>query len=271
MPSSVTGATLNSAITVMGEDTIPGSVNVGGAATTLPVPLVDGPASVELTWSVRGGGVHGRVRTPVCCRYRPRLCPYNHTVGTPPVPMVALAGHLGMALLFAVPAWFLWRRRPALAFVGLALSTATLPDVDLFLADVVPTVHHHGVTHTVPFTVLVSVLGGAVLAVSLAPRLHRRVDFGETSPRETLFVFATGAFLTGGLSHLFADTLSAPDIARPIEPFWPLYNEPISFDVVHYDDPTVNVGLLLLGFAAHAALFVYSDARITTRYRIGRS
>nr|WP_229504767.1 metal-dependent hydrolase [Natrinema versiforme] len=77
--------------------------------------------------------------------------------------MVDVTGHLGMALLFAAPAWTVWGRRGALGFAAFALVTAMLPDTDLALRHVLP-VTHHGVTHTVLFVVLLSVLAGAVAA-----------------------------------------------------------------------------------------------------------
>jgi inner membrane protein len=52
--------------------------------------------------------------------------------------MVDVSGHLAMALLFAVPAWVLWKRRGALAFAGFSLVTAMLPDVDLVLKTFLP-------------------------------------------------------------------------------------------------------------------------------------
>jgi hypothetical protein len=63
--------------------------------------------------------------------------------------MVDVSGHVAIGLLFAAPAWFLWGRRGSLSFVGFSLLTAMLPDADLFLRRVFPTVQHHGVTHTV--------------------------------------------------------------------------------------------------------------------------
>lgn len=52
--------------------------------------------------------------------------------------MVELLGHVGMALLFATPAWFLWGRRPSVTFAGFTLVTAMLLDVDLVLEELFP-------------------------------------------------------------------------------------------------------------------------------------
>jgi len=78
--------------------------------------------------------------------------------------MVDVSGHFAMALLFAAPAWLVWGRRGSLTFAAFTLVTAMLPDTDLALRHVFPTVHHHGVTHTVVFVTVASVVAGAITA-----------------------------------------------------------------------------------------------------------
>lgn len=56
--------------------------------------------------------------------------------------MIDVAGHVGMTLLFAAPAWIVWGRRGALGFTAFALATAMLPDADLALRNVLPLTHH---------------------------------------------------------------------------------------------------------------------------------
>lgn len=183
--------------------------------------------------------------------------------------MVDVSGHLAMALLFAAPAWIIWRRRGALAFAGFSLVTAMLPDTDLVLTTVLP-IQHHGITHTLVFVAVMSVLGGAVAARVLTKRFNANQWIRSTHITErTVFVFATAGFLTGGCSHIFADLLSAPDIAQPLEPLWPLYAEPIIIDVIYYDSPLWNFGLLALALAIHAVLFRHEGYPLRTRYRIG--
>ncbi|OAQ54241.1 metal-dependent hydrolase [Natrinema mahii] len=183
--------------------------------------------------------------------------------------MVDVTGHLAMALLFAAPAWLVWGRRAALSFAGFTLVTAMLPDTDLVLQGVLP-ITHHGVTHTLLFVALSSVLAGAVAARYLtdwfnATRWIRSTDIGS----EAVFAFATGGLLTGGISHLFADVLSAPDIASPLSPFWPLYPEPIVVDVIYYDSPVWNFGLFGVAVALHLLLVWDDRYPLETRYRIG--
>lgn len=134
--------------------------------------------------------------------------------------MVDIMGHVAFGLLFLVPAWFLWSRRVSVAFIGLGVITSLLPDADLWLGKVFPAeIHHHGVTHTILFAVLASVVAGATAAAVLTKPLDRWLGWERFDAR-SMFTFATLAFLLGALSHVFADMLSAPDISTPIEPLW---------------------------------------------------
>ncbi|MFC4247730.1 metal-dependent hydrolase [Natribaculum luteum] len=183
--------------------------------------------------------------------------------------MVDVTGHFGMALLFAAPAWFVWGRRGALGFTAFALVTAMLPDSDLVLQQVLP-ITHHGVTHTLLFVVLLSTLGGFVAARWLTDyfNTHSRIRSTDIAS-ETVFVFATTGLLVGGTSHLFADVLSAPDIAPPLSPFWPFYPEPVIVDVIYYDSPLWNFGLIGVALAVHLVLARHEGVPLETRYRIG--
>lgn len=182
--------------------------------------------------------------------------------------MVDVTGHLAMALLFAAPAWLVWGRRGALGFTGFALVTAMLPDTDLVLQQVLP-ITHHGVTHTVVFVLLLSILVGAAVAKWLTPRFAATRWIRSTNiASETVFVFATAGLALGGISHLFADILSAPDIAAPLTPFWPLYSETVIVDVIYYDSPVWNFGLFAVAIGLHLVLARYKSAPLETRYRI---
>jgi len=108
--------------------------------------------------------------------------------------MVDVTGHLAMALLFAAPAWLVWGRRGALGFTGFALVTAMLPDTDLVLQQVFP-ITHHGVTHTMVFVLLLSILVGAAVAKWLTPRFAATRWIRSTNiASETVFVFATAGW-----------------------------------------------------------------------------
>ena len=87
--------------------------------------------------------------------------------------------------------------------------------------------------------------------------------------RKTGFVFATAGMLIGGVRHIFADALSAPDIAAPLSPFWPVYREPVVVDVIYYDAVLWNFGSLAAAVALHLALACHDRYPIDTRYRIG--
>ncbi|MFC7154108.1 metal-dependent hydrolase [Halomarina halobia] len=180
--------------------------------------------------------------------------------------MVDVLGHLALALLLALPAWIVWDGRVSLAFVGTVLATAMLPDVDLVLRHVVPTVEHHGVTHTVLFVVIVSAVAGVLAETVDTSVLERwwRESEGHAVSDGAIFPFVTGGFLLGGLSHLFGDVLSAPDVSEPVEPLWPFLDKPISIDVLYYTSPWWNLGLLVVALSLHLALG-YRDGFLADR------
>jgi membrane-bound metal-dependent hydrolase YbcI (DUF457 family) len=174
-----------------------------------------------------------------------------------------------MALLFAAPAWFVWGRRVATSFTAFALVTAMLPDADLYLQAVLP-ISHHGITHTFLFVIVASLVTAAIAARLLTPWLndHRLIRSTDISG-ETVFVFAASGFMVGGFSHIFADMLSAPDIAAPLAPLWPVYREHIVIDVIYYNSPWWNFGLIAVAIALHLVLARYESYPLDTRYRVG--
>lgn len=181
-------------------------------------------------------------------------------------------GHLAMGLLASSVAWFVWDGRTSLAFVGFTASTTMLPDVDLLLSRYLQTVHHHGVTHTLLFVTVVALLAGQVVTAVADPLFRRwyaeTEDVRLTEREVTLFV--TGGLLVGGVSHILADMLSAPDIAQPIEPLWPFFDKPISVDVIYYSSIWWNLGLLLVALALHLALFASDSLPLESRHLRGR-
>ncbi|WP_226012128.1 metal-dependent hydrolase [Halomicrobium salinisoli] len=169
--------------------------------------------------------------------------------------MTDVAGHIGMALVWLAPAWFVVDRTgPAATFVGVGAWFGMLPDVDLVLSDYFETVQHHGILHTVlAVSILAAIIGPIVGWV-----LKRTLGGSEWFPAEAADDAAAFGFLAvwiPGMSHLFADVLSAPDIAQAIEPFWPLYRQSLGIDVVWYNNPWFNWGLLVAGVALHLALY----------------
>lgn len=161
--------------------------------------------------------------------------------------MVDVLGHVGMALLWGAPAvLFADRPRDGLTFVAISLPFGVLPDLDIFLAQAFQSVHHHGITHTLLFVVAVALVAGPLVGRAL---VWIASEQGDDTPNHPV-ALSIGAILTGGTSHLFADVLSAPDIAQPIEPFWPLYNVPVSLDVIFYSSSVWNYGLLTAGLVA---------------------
>jgi membrane-bound metal-dependent hydrolase YbcI (DUF457 family) len=162
-----------------------------------------------------------------------------------------------MALLWLSVGWFVYDRRAALGFVALGFPFGMFPDIDLWLRRVFATVHHHGITHTILFVSLAAVVIGGVLGRWVVPWLE--ANYVPASEIENEYVYAIGAVWVAMLSHLFADVLSAPDIAQPIEPFWPLLSQPVTVDVFYYTSPVVNWGLFLAGVALTVVLWWWDD------------
>lgn len=184
--------------------------------------------------------------------------------------MVDTMGHLAMGLLWALPAWFVWHDRVSVVFVALATLVAPLPDVDKYVAMVFPNaIHHHGVTHTVVFVAAAALVAGALAAWLLTDRVDEWVNH-ERFDASSMFAFAGAAVLVGGLSHLFADMLSAPDISTPIEPFWPFFDKPWSVDVIWYNDPLWNSVFLAAMLVTHAVV-AYAAFTMDHSYRLQSS
>ncbi|WP_122090869.1 metal-dependent hydrolase [Halalkalicoccus subterraneus] len=181
--------------------------------------------------------------------------------------MVDITGHIAFGLLFALPAWFLWDDRASIGFIALSVVASLFPDIDLWLSRWFPEIiHHHGVTHTVLVVTIASVVVGAVLTGLFSTQIDNRIQ-SEQFDTSSLFVFTTLGFLVGGLSHLSADILSAPDISTPIEPFWPLYTQPLGIDFVWYNAAWINIGFFSVMVVAHIAL-AYLTTPINHRYRL---
>ncbi|WP_256394179.1 metal-dependent hydrolase [Natronoarchaeum rubrum] len=184
--------------------------------------------------------------------------------------MVDVMGHVAMGLLWAIPAWFIWNDRASLAFIGIAAVAALLPDIDLFLSQWFPAaIHHHGITHTVVAVLGASVVAGAITAAAFAGPFERWTR-GERFDKRSAFVFAAVAYAVGGLSHIFADMLSAPDLSTPIEPLWPFIRQSWGLDLIWYNSPWWNIGLLAVALTIHGAIAVAADP-LDHPYRLGEA
>ena len=171
--------------------------------------------------------------------------------------MVDVVGHLGMALIWLAPAWLVIDRvKTATTFVGVGFWFGLLPDSDLYIRRVLETVKHHGVFHTILVVTIIAAVLGPVISWLLERTLSGTEWFSRTAERTT-FAFGFLMVWIPGLSHIFADMLSAPDISEPLEPFWPLYQQSLGIDVVWYSDPWVNWGLLILGLSLNIAVYYW--------------
>lgn len=177
-------------------------------------------------------------------------------------------GHVAFALLFALPAWIFWDGRTGAAFGAFVVATSTIPDLDLWLREYVSFVEHHGVMHTIVFVVGVAIVAGVVAVAVATPTLKRwwRLTEDERVQKETIYLFVTGAFALGGLSHLVADVL-ADDAYQKVEPFWPLVRSEVHVGAAHYTSPWLNGIILGVAVALHAAVVLSGQFPVDHRFR----
>jgi len=175
--------------------------------------------------------------------------------------MVDVSGHVGMALLFLAPSWILFRHtRTAAAFVAVSAPFGLLPDVDLYLS-VLDGIHHHGVFHTILAVSLLAVALGPLVGWVFETILEETGHLDRSVARHGAPLGVAGVW-TAGMSHLFADVLSAPDVSQAIEPLWPLYDgRLLSIDVLWYKSIWATVGLLALGIAVNLGLWHWTRVR----------
>jgi len=166
-----------------------------------------------------------------------------------------------MTLLWLAPAWLaVDQTKPAATFVLAGLPFGLGPDLDLVFSRLFETIRHHGIFHTVlAVTVLASVVGPVV--GTLLERVAGGSDWFPVEDTRDSYQFGFLAVWIAGLSHIFADMLSAPDVAQAVEPFWPLSFESISVDLVWYNAAWFNWGLLVAGIFVNVGLFVYKSDR----------
>lgn len=171
--------------------------------------------------------------------------------------MVDIIGHLGMALIWLAPAWFIIDRpKTGATFVGVGFWFGLLPDIDLWLRRVFPTIKHHGVFHTVLVVTILAAIIGPIVGWVLKSTLSDSEWFSEGA-EENALSFGFVMVWVAGLAHLFADMLSAPDIAEAIEPFWPVYPHTLGIDIVWYNATWFNWGLFVVGVLLNVGLYYW--------------
>lgn len=170
--------------------------------------------------------------------------------------MVDVLGHIGMALIWLAPAWVHFESpKTAAVFVVTCAPFGMLPDVDLYLSNLFTTVHHHGVFHTIVVVTLLSAVIGPLLGMLLDRLVETSGEFVPNQSRIPATMWSLGVWI-GSLSHLFADMLSAPDVAPPIEPLWPVYNgQLLHIDLVWFTSPRATWGLFAVGILLNAVLY----------------
>lgn len=175
--------------------------------------------------------------------------------------MVDVVGHVGMALVRLSPSWcFIDRPKTAVTVITAGPAIGLLPDIDLYLSNYIDSIHHHGVVHTV---LAVSVLA-AILGPLLGRLLNRAVGGSEWFPPEAeneATTIGVIAVWVAGLSHLFADVLSAPDVVPPIEPLWPIYSgRLLSIDLLWYRSWWATWALVLVSAVLNGALWYWKGS-----------
>ena len=173
--------------------------------------------------------------------------------------MVDVLGHFGMGLLWLAPAWyFIDDRRTAAVFIGAGFWFGMLPDIDLVLSSF-QGIHHHGVVHTVLVVTLLAIVLGPIVGWILK-RVLGGSKWLSAAAVDRAYLLGFLAVWIPGLSHVFADMLSAPDTSTRIEPLWPLVDGPVVYmDVLFYQSFWATIGLFVLGLAANVAFYYWSD------------
>lgn len=164
-------------------------------------------------------------------------------------------GHIGLALLFAAPAWLVFDQfRAGLAFSALAALTGMFPDLDIYVMRYV-FIEHHGVMHSLAFLVPAAlVLGGIFTGGYLAVR-------DDHPAATTVFAFVTVALFTGMVAHMVGDILTSPDIAPPIKPLYPLVDSRFVLDAAFVKSNLWNLGPLALGLVTQGSLAAWRYSR----------
>ena len=175
--------------------------------------------------------------------------------------MVDVLGHFGMALIWLSPSWvFIDRQRTAAMFVAVGFWFGMLPDVDLVVSTITG-IHHHGVFHTVLFVTIAAATLGPLLGWAMK-RAFGGTDWFSVRAESRAYLLGIIAVWVTGLSHLFADVLSAPDTSTRIEPLWPLVKGPIVYlDVLYYKSFWATIALFVGGLVANAVFWYLSHGR----------
>lgn len=160
-------------------------------------------------------------------------------------------GHIGLALLFAAPAWLAFEEFGAgLAFSTLAALTGMFPDLDIYAMRYV-FVEHHGLMHSLTFLIPAAlVVGGIVTGGYLA---IRKDDHPSAA---AVYGFVTLALFVGMFAHMTGDVLTSPDIAPPIKPLYPIVDARFVLDAAFVKSNLWNLGPLALGLLVQGTLAV---------------
>ena len=170
-------------------------------------------------------------------------------------------GHLGLALLLIAPIIIFFKPKTATGFSVFVLMVALLPDIDTYI----PFLTHHGVTHTVAFSLAAGIIGGVFLAGG-AVALRAVSDasiFQQLAPTRIL-VLGGLAIFCGVLSHVVGDLLLILPGTEPIPLFWPISSKKYEFQVIPLGGPLRNAALFIGGLLIHTLISWRAEQRMKT-------
>ncbi|WP_158295125.1 metal-dependent hydrolase [Halorubrum sp. ASP1] len=170
-------------------------------------------------------------------------------------------GHTGMSLLVSAPFTGLLLAggfvAEAIVFTGSLLAGGGLPDVDTR----VPVVKHRGFLHTVWFGLIYGVLLGIVSLLVLTFLYTNNSIVQSVVDIDSLqwiaVVSGVGGF-AGVLSHLLGDMITP----WGINPFEPVDDRKVKFELTKASNESSNTALLIVGFVAMIGAFVYGGTHL---------
>lgn len=160
-------------------------------------------------------------------------------------------GHIGLALLFAAPAWLVFEEfKAGLAFSALAALTGMFPDLDIYVMRHV-FIEHHGLMHSLTFLIPAALVVGGILTGG-----YLAVRSSDRPSAAAVYGFVTLALFVGMFAHMTGDVLTSPDIAPPVKPLYPVVDQRFVLDAAFVKSNLWNLGTLALGIVTQGALAV---------------
>jgi inner membrane protein len=166
-------------------------------------------------------------------------------------------GHHGVTLLIGSIFVAVFGVVYGLLALGVMLKIDMLPDIDQRCQ-----LRHRGVTHTLAFSLGVSItIAGAIafpLDVAQSAAVQRGLISGPLISPTAVWVFIFGTVSGGLIGHIMADVLSVGG-GMKVRPFWPM-NKPIALGLWKANSERGNQILLGIGAMAMCLVLVFEAA-----------